>query len=146
MSQGNEIHKMADVLGLEEDRSGYTVLRFSQKIARGLPLRSVEHVHKIVAPRYRGFSTLVITKQTLVRRRKKGEPLSRTESERLARIARVWSMAKGVYKDEELTRTFLMRPHQLLEGRVPLEVAAENEYGAEAVVEILGRLKYGSAA
>ena len=146
MRQGNEIHKMADVLGLEEDRSGYTVLRFSQKIARGLPLRSVERVHKIVAPRYRGFSTLVITKQTLLRRRKKGEPLSQTESERLARIARVWSMAKGVYKDEELTRTFLMRPHQLLEGRVPLEVAAENEYGAEAVVEILGRLKYGSAA
>ncbi|WP_371807937.1 antitoxin Xre/MbcA/ParS toxin-binding domain-containing protein [Aquisalimonas sp. 2447] len=35
---------------------------------------------------------------------------------------------------------------QLLEGRVPLEVATETEYGADAVVEILGRLKYGSAA
>jgi putative toxin-antitoxin system antitoxin component (TIGR02293 family) len=146
MHQGNEIHEMADVLGLDEGRSGYTALRFSQTIACGLPLRSVERVHKIVAPRYRGFSALVIAKQTLVRRRKKGEPLSRTESERLARIARVWSMAKGVYKDDELTRTFLMRPHQLLEGRVPLEVATENEYGTEAVVEILGRLKYGSAA
>lgn len=146
MTQGNEIHQMADVLGLEDDQRGYTVLRFSARIARGLPLRSVERVHRIVAPRYPGFSTLVITKQTLVRRRKKGESLSRAESERLARIARVWSMAKDVYKEEELARTFLMRPHQLLEGRVPLEVATENEYGAEAVVEILGRLKYGSAA
>ena len=88
----------------------------------------------------------MVSKQTLVRRRKKGEALSRAESERLARIARVWSMARGVYKDDELTRTFLSRPHQLLEGRVPLEVAIENEYGAEAVIEVLGRLKYGSAA
>lgn len=146
MIQGSEIHDMADVLGLEKDWSGFTALRFSARIARGLPLGSVERVHRIVAPGYSGFSTLVITKQTLVRRRKKGESLSRTESERLARIARVWSMARDVYKDGELARTFLMRPHQLLEGRVPLEVATENEYGAEAVVEILGRLKYGSAA
>lgn len=146
MIHGNEIHKMANVLGLEEVRGGYTALMFSQKIASGLPLRSIEHVHKLVAPRYREFSTLVIPKQTLVRRRKKREPLNRTESERLARIARVWSMAKDVYKDEDLARTFLSRPHQMLEGRIPLEVATETEYGTEAVVEILGRLKYGSAA
>ena len=146
MIQGNEIQEMADVLGLEKDRSGFTALRFSARIARGLPLGSVERVHSIVAPGYRGFSALVVSKQTLVRRRKKGEALSRAESERLARIARVWSMARGVYKDDELTRTFLSRPHQLLEGRVPLEVAIENEYGAEAVIEVLGRLKYGSAA
>lgn len=146
MTQGNEIHKMASVLGLEEVRGGYTAFTFSQKIASGLPLRSIEHVHQVVAPRSREFSTLVIPKQTLIRRRKKREPLSRNESERLARIARVWAMAKDVYKDEELARTFLSRPHQMLEGRVPLEVAIETEYGAGAVVEILGRLKYGSAA
>ena len=146
MTQPSEIHKMANVLGLEEVRGGYTPLIFSQKIASGLPLRSIDHVQRIVAPRSREFSTLVITKQTLVRRRKKRESLSRPESERLARIARVWSMAQDVYKDEDMARTFLNRPHQLLEGRVPLEVATETEYGAEAVVEILGRLKYGSAA
>ena len=146
MSPGSEIHKMVNVLGLEEIPGGYTALMFSQKIASGLPLRSIEHVHRIVAPRSKEFSTLVITKQTLVRRRKKREPLSRTESERLARIARVWSMSKDVYKDEDRARTFLSRAHQLLEGRVPLEVATETEYGADAVVEILGRLKYGTAA
>ncbi|QIT55891.1 antitoxin [Aquisalimonas sp. 2447] len=111
MSPGSEIHKMVNVLGLEEIPGGYTALRFSQKIASGLPLRSIEHVHRIVAPRSKEFSTLVITKQTLVRRRKKREPLSRTESERLARIARVWSMAKDVYKDEDRARTFLSRAH-----------------------------------
>ena len=88
----------------------------------------------------------MIKKQTLVRRRNKREALSQTESERLARIARVWSIAKDVYKVDDLARTFLSRPHQLLEGRVPLEVATETEYGADAVGEILGRLKYGSAA
>ena len=146
MNQSTEIYKMAAVLGLEEARGGYTALMFNEKIISGLPLRSIEHVRNIVAPGSRDFSTLVIKKQTLIRRRKKHESLSRAESERLARIARAWSMAKDVYKDQELARTFLSRPHQLLDGRIPLDVATETEYGADAVVEILGRLKYGSAA
>ncbi|MDN3517260.1 DUF2384 domain-containing protein [Aquisalimonas lutea] len=146
MIQASEIHDMTRVLGLEEAGSQTTALQFSETIARGLPLRSIEHVRRIVAPHSRTFSTLVIPKRTLARRRRKREPLSKSESERLARVARVWVMAKAVYKADEFARTFLGRPHPMLAGRVPLEVAVETEFGTAAVVEILGRLKYGSAA
>ncbi|MCK8515007.1 DUF2384 domain-containing protein [Methylonatrum kenyense] len=146
MIQGSEIQQMAAVLGLDDIRGGYTGFAFSQRIADGLPLRAIEHVHRVVAPGSRDFSTLVIPKQTLLRRRRKRESLNRNESERLARIARVWAMAIDVYRDEGMARTFLTRPHPMLDGRVPLDVAIVTGYGAEAVVEILGRLKYGSAA
>ena len=67
-----------------------------------------------------------------------------TGNESQARVGRVWAMAKDVYKQDELARTFLSWPHQLLDGRTPLDVAREAEHGADAVVAILGRLKYGS--
>ena len=144
MIQDIELAGVASVLGLE--RVDYTPLAFSAQINRGLPLQSITHVHDIVAPGSTTFSGLVISKQTLSRRRKSGQALSPVESERLARIARVWTMASDVYKDENMARLFLNKPHPMLEGRIPLEVATENEYGAEAVVQTLGRLKYGSVA
>jgi len=55
-------------------------------------------------------------------------------------------MALDVYKDLDLAREFLRRPHHLFDGRSPLEVAAASEEGTKAVVETLGRLKYGSAS
>jgi uncharacterized protein (DUF2384 family) len=34
----------------------------------------------------------------------------------------------------------------MIEDRRPIDVVIESEFGAELVVEILGRLKYGTAA
>ncbi|MCP1675632.1 putative toxin-antitoxin system antitoxin component (TIGR02293 family) [Natronocella acetinitrilica] len=67
-------------------------------------------------------------------------------SKRLVRIARTRAMALDVYKDLDLAREFLRRPHHMFNGRSPLEVAAASEEGTKAVVETLGRLKYGSAS
>ena len=66
-------------------------------------------------------------------------------SGRVVRIARARAMALDVYRDLDLAREFLRRPHHMFDGRSPLEVAAASEEGAEAVIETLGRLKYGSA-
>ncbi len=71
---------------------------------------------------------------------------ARRRRERHARIARAWAAALDTYRDRAIARTFLQRPHQLLNGRAPIERAAEDESGARAVEEILGRLKFGSAA
>jgi putative toxin-antitoxin system antitoxin component (TIGR02293 family) len=71
---------------------------------------------------------------------------ARRRRERHARIARAWAAALDTYRDRAIARTFLQRPHQLLRGRTPIAVAAEDESGAQAVEGILGRLRYGSAA
>ncbi len=47
---------------------------------------------------------------------------------------------------EEEARDFLFRTHAMLEDRRPVDIVIQNEIGAELVVDILGGLKYGSAA
>jgi len=61
---------------------------------------------------------------------------------RRARGWRAWR-ASG---SKEAAREFLFRPHPMIEDKRPIDVVIQNEFGSEVVVDILGRLKYGSAA
>ena len=59
---------------------------------------------------------------------------------------RIWSRAVEVWKEPEAARDFLTRPHPMIDDRPPLDVVIRSEFGGELVMEILGRLQYGSAA
>jgi len=146
MEASIELHKVTRVLGLRRRKGSYSLLDFGQDIARGLPVSSFDTVRKAVAPDMPSFAGLIASTATLKRHRKNQKPLNPAQSERLARVAQVWAVAMDVYQDEETARMFLRRPHQLLHERTPLEVAAESSPGARSVEQILGRLKYGSAA
>jgi putative toxin-antitoxin system antitoxin component (TIGR02293 family) len=58
----------------------------------------------------------------------------------------VWNLALDVWGGDAEAREFLFRPHAMLEDRCPIDVVIQSEFGAEMVVDILGSLKYGSAA
>ncbi len=88
---------------------------------------------------------MIVAKSTLARRLKANERLTPAEGEKVARLARIWAMAKEVWGSEADARRFLETPHPLLEGRPPREVA-ESEIGAREVENILGRLRFGAAA
>ena len=141
-----EPRKVASALGLRPRKGSYSLLDFNDDIARGFPISAVERLRKAMAPDMRSFGDLVVSEATLKRHRRSRKPLNPAQSERLARLAQVWAMALEVYQDKQTARTFLRRPHQLLHGRTPLEVAAESSAGTRSVEQILGRLKYGSAA
>lgn len=79
-------------------------------------------------------------------RRKSKHRLSSDEGMRLARLARVWGLALEVWQTEAEARDFLFRPHAMLEDRRPIDVVIQSEIGGELVLDILGSLKYGSAA
>ncbi len=72
--------------------------------------------------------------------------LSAQEGARLARVARVWALALDVWQSEGEARDFLFRAHPMLEDRLPVDVVIQSEIGAELVLDVLGRLKYGTAA
>src|SRR3546814_18333977 len=74
-------------------------------------------------------------------RRKKSveQRLTAEEGNRLARLAKVVSFALDVYKDQAKARGFLTRPHPMLDGRPPLDVALATGPGADTVINILGR-------
>jgi uncharacterized protein (DUF2384 family) len=61
-------------------------------------------------------------------------------------IERLRAFARQLWGTDAQAQRFWTGPHLLLRGRTPLEVASESEAGARRVEQILGRLKFGSAA
>ncbi len=64
----------------------------------------------------------------------------------MALLANVWNVARDVWGSDGEARDFLFRPHPMAEDRLPIDLAIQSEFGAELIVDILGGLKYGSAA
>ncbi len=74
--------------------------------------------------------------------RRRGSTLSPSESERVARLARVAATAEYLLGGADAARDFLAMPHLLLRGGRPLDVA-QSELGAQQVEELLWRMAYG---
>lgn len=130
---------MSDVLGL---KLGANPLRLADEIERGLPSAALARLVHALAPDNPDFKYKLVPRATFAR--SKGKRLSPAHSERIARYARLWSAALNVWKSEDAARDFLWRPHPLLDGRSPIEVAA-TEVGARLVEELLGGLEHGTA-
>ena len=137
---------VADVLGLPaKEVAARSPFGLISRIEDGLPIDALERMAQLLAPEDARFKYRLVPKATF-ERRKSAQRLSSDEGTRLARLARVWSLALDVWKDEEEARNFLFRPHPMIEDKRPIDVVIQNEFGAEMVVDILGGLKYGSAA
>jgi putative toxin-antitoxin system antitoxin component (TIGR02293 family) len=137
---------VADVLGLPaKEHAALSAFGLISRIEHGLPIGAVKRVADLLAPSDAQFKYRLVPKATY-ERRKTTHRLSPEEGTRLARVARVWSLALDVWRSEEAARDFLFRPHPMIEDKRPIDVVIQNEFGAEMVVDILGRLKYGSAA
>ena len=87
---------------------------------------------------------LGVSPRTLKRRREDGT-LSRVESERFYRIARLLQAATRVFGSKEEARSWLKRPQVRLGGEVPLEIA-RLEPGAREAERLLGRIEHGIPA
>jgi putative toxin-antitoxin system antitoxin component (TIGR02293 family) len=131
------------LLGVERT-GGDPRLRLVDAIVEGLSVSALDDVARAVAPDDAGFKFRISPRATLERRRRSGR-LSTEESDRLARVAAVWSLAREVFGAPETARRFLGAPHAMLEGRAPLDVALAAGVGAEVVINILGRAAYGAA-
>ncbi len=140
----NAVANVADVLGLPT-LAEQTVFGLISRIESGLPVRALDRVSAKLAPGDAQFKYRLVPKATYDRRKARHK-LSADEGERLARLARVWSLAVDVWHDETEAREFLFRPHAMLEDRRPVDVVIQSEIGAGLVLDVLGGLKYGSAA
>lgn len=142
------VSDVASVLGFAERESrSMSPIHLIALIEGGLPVSALDRVSKSVAPTDANFKYRIVSRATLARRRKPGkERLQADEGDRLVRLVRVWAFAKEVWGGEGPARAFFFRSHPLLEGRLPIDVVLASELGAELVNDILGRLKYGTAA
>jgi putative toxin-antitoxin system antitoxin component (TIGR02293 family) len=138
-----EFGEMADVLGLSaKDRGIKSAFGLISRIELGLPVAALDRVSQLLAPGDVQFKYKLVPKATYERRK----IAHRLSSEEGTRVARVWALAREVWESDEAAREFLFRPHPMIEDKRPIDAVIQNEFGAEMVMDILGGLKYGSAA
>lgn len=142
------VAEVARALGLAEPQSRtLSPIHLIGMIEAGLPISALDRLSESIAPADTKFKYRIVSRATLARRRKPGqERLLGDEGDRVVRLAGIWALAQEVWGGDDRARAFLFRPHPLLEGRSPVDVVLSSELGAQLVNDILGRLKYGTAA
>jgi putative toxin-antitoxin system antitoxin component (TIGR02293 family) len=141
-SVNKQINVLQDLLGVKPKNTEYA-LTLAHSVQKGLPVSALDRVAGRISPNdVRRFTYRVVPKPTLERRRKDKKPLTTEESNRLARIAKVFAFAFEVFGDEAKARSFLDRRHPMLDDAVPLEAALATGPGADAVINLLGRAAY----
>ncbi|MGB6687580.1 MAG: antitoxin Xre-like helix-turn-helix domain-containing protein [Terracidiphilus sp.] len=93
-----------------------------QTIEKGVPLSTLEEFASYSGIPLRQLLEVVIPPRTLKHRRQRGEPLSIDESDRLARVARMYELAARVYGEHESGRGWLLRPKRRFNGRTALSM------------------------
>lgn len=130
---------------LETKVHGYdlrTDLGVAKAIDTGVSTDAVEDVIRsgLVEPGV--MYEFVVPRRTLAHRKAKDQRLTSEESDRLARVLRVYSRAEDALGDAERAHRWIMKANRALEGRTPLELLS-SEAGARAVEKVLGRLEHG---
>lgn len=88
---------------------------------------------------------LIVPRRTLAHRIARQEPLSRDESDKAVRVARIVTQAEEVFADPARSWRWMRKTKHQFEGRTPLEMLA-TEAGARLVEELLARIDDGLAA
>jgi putative toxin-antitoxin system antitoxin component (TIGR02293 family) len=132
---------------LEVDKPGQASVSdvdYLRAVSRGFAIKTLLRIAEEVAPGDVNFKYRIVPKASLARF-KAARRLSAQQSVVIMRIAEVWAQALRIWKSPEAARSFLGRPHQLLNGRKPIDLVLENELGANLVRGEMGRLENGSA-
>jgi putative toxin-antitoxin system antitoxin component (TIGR02293 family) len=111
-------------------------------IERGLPITLLEEFSAYSGLAIKDLLEVVIPARTLKHRRQRQEPLNLDESDRLARVARIYELAVKVYDDREDGRRWLMGQKQRFDGKTALAML-RTEAGEHAVQEFLIQIDAG---
>jgi putative toxin-antitoxin system antitoxin component (TIGR02293 family) len=85
---------------------------------------------------------LNVPRRTLAHRIARHQPLSKDESDKAVRVARITAMAERVFGEPERAWRWLRKPQRNFEGRTPVEMLA-TEAGARLVEEMLAQIDHG---
>ena len=118
--------------------------RLMQAVRHGLPVSAVDHFLKTGAITAAELHELVLPRKTLANRRELGR-LNPEQSDRLVRLARVFTEAEEVFGAPEKAHRWLRRETTALNGQAPLHLLDTDE-GARMGEALLGRISHGIAA
>lgn len=123
---------------------GFDDVALARRVADGLPTSVVREFagllgrSRIIGP--------VVPEATFRRLERRGKPLPREHSERIYELGRVIdAVGRAFHGDVERIDGFLDRPHPLLDGATPWDMARSCSAGAHAVLHLLRRAEAGVA-
>jgi putative toxin-antitoxin system antitoxin component (TIGR02293 family) len=135
------LQRVQEILGVQRLRSDQDLVRL---VEERLPITALDGL------RDSGLTddelyTLLVPRRTLAHRRARREALSRDESDRAVRLARLTALAEQVFGESERSWRWLRAAKRQFQGRTPLQLMA-TEAGARLVEELLYRIDEGMAA
>ena len=111
-------------------------------IERGVSITLLEEFSAYSGIAMKNLLEVVIPARTLKHRRQRQEPLNLDESDRLARVARLYELSVKIFGDPEKARRWLTKPKIIFEERSPLSMM-HTEVGGNCVEEMLYQIDEG---
>ena len=141
-SDAGETAGMARLLAIA-DPDNCNDVSLARRVANGLRPAAVTAMAQAFGGNRSRIVGPVVPEATFRRARKAGR-LSREHSGRLYEIARVVVAVARAYRgDRERMEAFMARPHPLLEGETPFDMARSGPAGADAVLNLIQRAEAG---
>ncbi|MBK3824225.1 DUF2384 domain-containing protein [Paraburkholderia aspalathi] len=123
-------------------RSPRSGLEWVDVVRHGISSRALDAMLKSIGLSQAELAqALDIPERTLARRKREGV-LSREESAKLLRLARVAARAAEVFDDLDLALAWLKTPVAALEDATPLSLV-DTDIGTDSVMDTLGRIEHG---
>lgn len=116
-----------------------------ESVEAGVPVETMTTFVATSGVELKDLYDIVIPARTLKHRRSRKQTLSPDESDKLARLIRVFDQAVAVFGDRERARNWLNKPKKRFEERTPLQML-RTEVGGRMVEEMLGQIDEGMFA
>jgi putative toxin-antitoxin system antitoxin component (TIGR02293 family) len=113
-----------------------------REIERGVPITLLEDFSTYSGLALKDLLEVVIPARTLKHRRQRQQSLSLDESDRLARVARIYELAVRVYGDRDDGRKWLTGAKRRFDGKTALAML-RTEAGEKAVQDMLIQIDEG---
>jgi putative toxin-antitoxin system antitoxin component (TIGR02293 family) len=114
-------------------------------VERGIPLATLDEFSAYSGIPLKDILEAVIPLRTLKHRRERKEPLNIDESDRLARVTRLYDLTVRVFGNPDKARRWLTRPKERFDGRTPVNMM-RSEAGGRGVEEMLYQIDEGMFA
>jgi putative toxin-antitoxin system antitoxin component (TIGR02293 family) len=116
-----------------------------ESVEAGVPVETMTTFVSASGVELKDIYDVVIPARTLKHRRARREPLSADESDKLARLVRVFDHAVAVFSDAERARQWLASPKKRFDQRTPMQML-RTDLGGRMVEEMLGQIEHGMFA
>jgi putative toxin-antitoxin system antitoxin component (TIGR02293 family) len=117
-------------------------LDLAELIHEGLPVGAVDAVIESGLIDLSELYALVVPRRTLAHRKERQGTLSPEQSDRLARLVRVFARAEEALGERAKATRWMRKPNRTLGGRRPIDLL-ESDVGTRMVERALGRIEYG---